>query len=160
MQSSKWPPEYLPTHPEYSWIKEVSSKAVKQAIECGCKAFTRFFKHQSGFPNFKKKDVSDVKMYFVKNNPKDCFCERHRISIPTLGWVRLKEKGICRRQKTAGEFEAELFQKSGTILCICFGRCSGSVGQNRKRHNRRNRDRSRIKRFCHCFEWENLQKHE
>jgi putative transposase len=24
---------------------------------------------------------------------KDCFCERHRISIPTLKWVRIKEKG-------------------------------------------------------------------
>ena len=85
--------EYLPTHPEHSWIKEVSSKAAKHAVECGCTAFTRFFKHQSGFPKFKKKDISDVKMYFVKNNPKDCYCERHRINIPTLGWVRLKEKG-------------------------------------------------------------------
>ena len=45
------------------------------------------------FPKFKKKDKSDVKMYFVKNNPKDCRCERHRINIPTLGWVRIKEKG-------------------------------------------------------------------
>ena len=53
----------------------------------------KIFKHQSGFPKFKKKDISDVKMYFVKNNPKDCYCERHRINIPTLGWVRLKEKG-------------------------------------------------------------------
>ena len=32
-------------------------------------------------------------MYFVKNNPKDCRCERHRINIPSLGWVRVKEKG-------------------------------------------------------------------
>ena len=32
-------------------------------------------------------------MYFVKNSPTDCLCERHRIKIPTLGWVRLKEKG-------------------------------------------------------------------
>ena len=32
-------------------------------------------------------------MYFVKNNPKDCQCERHRIKIPSLGWVRIKEKG-------------------------------------------------------------------
>ena len=46
-----------------------------------------------GYPNFKKKGKSDVKMYFVKNNEKDCVCERHRIKIPTLGWVRLKEKG-------------------------------------------------------------------
>lgn len=56
-------------------------------------AFQKFFKHQCGFPKFKKKDKSDIKMYFVKNNPKDCVCERHRIKIPTLGWVRLKEKG-------------------------------------------------------------------
>ena len=85
--------EYLRKHPEYSWIKEVSSKSVKHSIECGCTAFTRFFKNQSSFPKFKKKGKSDVKMYFVKNNPKDCQCERHRISIPTLGWVRIKEKG-------------------------------------------------------------------
>ena len=24
---------------------------------------------------------------------KDCICERHRINIPTLSWVRIKEKG-------------------------------------------------------------------
>ena len=85
--------EYLPKNPDKLWIKEVSSKSVKRSIENGCVAFTRFFKHQSAFPNFKKKGKSDVKMYFVKNNPKDCRCERHRINIPSLGWVRMKEKG-------------------------------------------------------------------
>ena len=77
---------YIPNNPEYIWIKQVSSKSVKKSIENACTAFTRFFKKQSGFPKFKKKGVSDVKMYFVKNNPTDCFCERHRINIPTLGW--------------------------------------------------------------------------
>ena len=85
--------EYLPKNPDKLWIKEVSSKSVKRSIENGCVAFTRFFKHQSAFPNFKKKGTSDVKMYFVKNNPKDCRCERHRMNIPSLGWVRMKEKG-------------------------------------------------------------------
>ena len=85
--------EYLPQNPDKLWIKEVSSKSVKRSIENGCVAFTRFFKHQSAFPNFKKKGKTDVKMYFVKNNPKDCRCERHRINIPSLGWVRIKEKG-------------------------------------------------------------------
>ena len=85
--------EYLPKHPEYFWIKEAYSKAVTQAINNGQTAFTRFFEHQSNFPKFKKKYKSDVKMYFVKNNPKDCRCERHRINIPSLGWVRIKEKG-------------------------------------------------------------------
>ena len=85
--------EYLPNHPEYSWIKEAYSKAVTQAVNNGQTAFTRFFNHKSAFPNFKKKGKSHVKMYFVKNNPKDCRCERHRINIPSLGWVRIKEKG-------------------------------------------------------------------
>ncbi|WP_288951769.1 transposase [uncultured Catenibacterium sp.] len=85
--------EYLPSHPECSWIKEAYSKSVTQAVNDGQTAFTRFFNHKSAFPNFKKKGRSDVKMYFVRNNPKDCYCERHRIKIPSLGWVRIKEKG-------------------------------------------------------------------
>ena len=85
--------EYLPQHPEYSWIKEAYSKAVTQSVNNGQTAFTRFFHHESAFPKFKKKSRSDVKMYFVKNNTKDCMCERHRIKIPSLGWVRIKEKG-------------------------------------------------------------------
>lgn len=85
--------EYLPQHPEYSWIKEAYSKAVTQSVNNGQTAFTRFFHHESAFPKFKKKSRSDVKMYFVKNNTKDCLCERHRIKIPSLGWVRIKEKG-------------------------------------------------------------------
>ncbi len=85
--------EYLPSHPEYSWIKEAYSKSVTQAVNNGQIAFENFFNHKSAFPKFKKKGKSDVKMYFVRNNPKDCQCERHRIKIPSLGWVRIKEKG-------------------------------------------------------------------
>ena len=101
--------EYIPNNPQDSWIKDVSSKSIKRAIENGCTAFTKFFKGESKFPNFKKKGKSDVKMYFVKNNPKDCFCERHRINIPTLGWVRLKEKGYIPTTKDGYVI------KSGTV---------------------------------------------
>ena len=101
--------EYLLNNSDYLWIKEVSSKSVKKSIEDGCVAFTRFFKGQSKFPKFKKKGKSDVKMYFVKNNPKDCLCERHRINIPTLGWVRLKEKGYIPTTKDGYVI------KSGTV---------------------------------------------
>ena len=101
--------EYILNNPDKAWIKDVYSKAVKKSIEDGCSAFTRFFKHQSVFPHFKKKGKSDVKMYFVKNNPKDCACERHRIKIPTLGWVRLKEKGYIPTTKDGWKI------KSGTV---------------------------------------------
>ena len=101
--------EYLSEHPEYSWIKEAYSKAVTQSVNNGQTAFTRFFNHESAFPKFKKKGRSDVKMYFVKNNPKDCRCERHRINIPSLGWVRIKEKGYIPTTKDG------YVVKSGTV---------------------------------------------
>ena len=72
MDFSKWlNNEFVPENPEYLWIKEVSSKAVKQSIMNGEKAFRKFFRKQSGFPRFKKKNRSDVKAYFPKNNPTD-----------------------------------------------------------------------------------------
>ena len=94
MYFSKWlNNEYIPNNEDKSWIKEVSSKAAKQAIMNGEKAFKKFFKGESGFPKFKKKKNQDVKAYFPKNNKTDWIIERHRIKVPTLGWIRLKELG-------------------------------------------------------------------
>ena len=91
---SKWlNNEFIPNNPEYLWIKNVSSKAVKQSIMNGEKAFKRFFKGQSKFPRFKKKNKQGVKAYFPKNNKTDWAIERHKVKIPTLGFVQLKEKG-------------------------------------------------------------------
>ena len=101
--------EYIPNNPDKAWIKEVYSKAIKKSIEDGYIAFTRFFRHQSAFPRFKKKGRADVKMYFVKNNLKDCACERHRLNIPTLGWVRIKEKGYIPMTKDGWNI------RSGTV---------------------------------------------
>ena len=104
--------EYIPDNQDKSWIKEVSSKAAKQSLENANRTFSRFFKGQSGFPRFKKKSNQDVKMYFVKTDAKAVIrCERHRIKIPTLGWVRLKEKGYIPTTKQGYVI------KSGTVSC-------------------------------------------
>ena len=66
-----------------------------------------FLNIKAAFPNFKKKGKSDVKMYFVKNNPKDCRCERHRLNIPTLGWVRIKEKGYIPTTKDGWKIRSD-----------------------------------------------------
>ena len=101
--------EYIPNNPDKQWIKEVSSKSVKKSIENGYAAFLNFFRHKSNFPKFKKKNNSNVKMYFVKDNKTDCLSERHRIKIPTLGWIRLKEKGYIPTSKDG------FIIRSGTI---------------------------------------------
>ena len=100
------------------WIKDVSSKAVKQSIMNGDKAYQNFFKGLSKFPRFKKKRNQDVKAYFPKNNTTDLTVERHRIKIPTIGWVRLKEYGYiptnAHGQKLYG------FSKSGSLFHFYF----------------------------------------
>ncbi|WP_186668042.1 RNA-guided endonuclease TnpB family protein [Sporosarcina sp. BP05] len=101
------------------WIKEVSSKAVKKAIMNGDRAFKSFFKGLAKFPRFKKKKNQDVKAYFPKNNATDLIVERHRIKIPTFGWVRLKEFGYIPTDATV--INCTLSQKAGryfiAVLC-------------------------------------------
>lgn len=100
MDFSKWlNNEFILNNPEYKWIKGVGSKAVKQSIMNGEKAFKRFFNGESNFPRFKKKKNQDVKMHFPKNNKTDWTVERHRIKIPTLGFVQLKENGYIPTSK-------------------------------------------------------------
>ena len=113
MDFSKWlNNEFIPNNSEFSWIKDVSSKSVKQSIMNAERAFKNFFKGKSKFPKFKKKNKSNVKMYFVKTDSRVIIsCERHRIKIPTLGWVRLKEKGYIPTNPNTHII------KSGTISC-------------------------------------------
>ena len=99
--------EYLPGNPDKAWIKDVSTKAIKQSIMNADGAYKKFFKGEAHSPKFKKKGIDDPKMYFVKNDAKAVIpCERHRIKIPTLGWVRLKEYGYIPTNATI---------KSGTV---------------------------------------------
>ena len=100
---------YLPSNPDKKWIKEVSSKSVKQAIIYGEKAFKNFFKGLSGFPVFKKKGKNELGAYFLKNNKKDFEFYRHKIKIPTLKFVRVKEYGYIPKNANI---------KSGTITKI------------------------------------------
>ena len=97
---------YLPSNPDKKWIKDVSSKSVKQAMIYGEKAFKNFFKGLSGFPVFKKKGKNELGAYFVKNNKKDFEFYRHKIKIPTLKFVRVKEYGYIPKNANI---------KSGTI---------------------------------------------
>ena len=100
---------YLPNNPDKKWIKEVSSKSVSKAMTYGEKAFKNFFKGLSGFPVFKKKGKNELGAYFVKNNKTDFEFYRHKIKIPTLKFVRVKEYGYIPKNANI---------KSGTISKI------------------------------------------
>ena len=100
---------YIPNNSDKKWIKDVSSKSVKQAMIYGEQAFKRFFKGLSGFPVFKKKGKNELGAYFVKNNKTDFEFYRHKIKIPTLKFVRVKEYGYIPKNANI---------KSGTITKV------------------------------------------
>lgn len=75
-----------PTIP--SWLKTVSSKALKQAIMNANGALWAYLKGDKGKPKFKKK--SKYNSFYLTEGIN---VERHRIFLPTLKWVRLKEYG-------------------------------------------------------------------
>lgn len=79
--------------PNNLWIRDAYSKARKKVIMNAEMVFKNFFKGKSKFPKFKKKGKCHTSFYFVKNNKTDCIVQRHRIKIPSLGFVKLKEKG-------------------------------------------------------------------
>ncbi len=112
---------FLPNNPSYDWIKKASSKAIKQSIMNCDKALKKFWKefktdkslknktkkllasgelkkeniklyHFKAFSNFKSKK-DDIKMYLPKNSKTSFEIQRHRVKIPILKWVRMKEYG-------------------------------------------------------------------
>ena len=78
---------------KFPWIDECGSKARRRALDNAETAFQKFFKGKARFPRFKKKRTQDVKLHFPKNNAGDWRIWRHKLMIPTLKHVRLKEFG-------------------------------------------------------------------
>ncbi len=103
----------------FEWIKDVGSKARKKAIMNAHTAFQNFFKGKAKFPRFKKKKDQDIKAYFPKNNQGDWTVERHRIKVPTLGWVRLKEFGYLptNRNVISGTVSQQAGRYYVSVLC-------------------------------------------
>lgn len=89
---SKYVNNVLSKYPSMRWLKSAYSKSIKQAMINCEKAFRKFFKKECGFPKFKKKREF-YGIYLPRNNKTDFSVKRHKVKIPMLGFVRLKEKG-------------------------------------------------------------------
>jgi transposase, IS605 orfB family len=95
-----------------TWLKEVPSKAVKQALIYADRAFKDYFSKRRGKPKFKKKGLSES--FYLIGTIK---VERHRIFVPVLKWIRLKEFGYIPKNITS----VTISMKSGRyyISCLC-----------------------------------------
>ena len=95
-----------------SWLKEVPSKAVKQALIYADRAFKDYFSKRRGKPTFKKKGTNDS--FYLIGTLK---VERHRIFVPVLKWIRLKEFGYIPENVSS----VTISMKNGRyyISCVC-----------------------------------------
>lgn len=82
---------------KFPWLNQCGAKARKKILMNAESAFNRFFAGKTSFPRFKKKARQDVKLYFPRNNSGDWKIWRHKMMIPTLKQVRLKEFGYLPR---------------------------------------------------------------
>ena len=95
-----------------SWLKEVPSKAIKQALIYADRAFKDYFSKRRGKPTFKKKGRNDS--FYLIGTLK---VERHRIFVPVLKWIRLKEFGYIPKNISS----VTISMKNGRyyISCLC-----------------------------------------
>ena len=95
-----------------SWLKEVPSKAIKQSLIYADRAFRDYFSKRKGKPTFKKKGRSDS--FYLIGTLK---VERHRIFVPVLKWIRLKEFGYIPKNISS----VTISMKNGRyyISCVC-----------------------------------------
>lgn len=95
-----------------TWLKEVPSKAVKQSLIYADRAFKDYFYKRSGKPKFKKKGSSES--FYLVGTIK---VERHRIFVPVLKWLRLKEFGYIPKNITS----VTISMQNGRyyISCLC-----------------------------------------
>lgn len=95
-----------------SWLKEVPSKAVKQALIYAERAFRDYLSRRRGKPKFKKKGANNS--FYLIGTLK---VERHRIFVPVLKWVRLKEFGYIPKKISS----VTISMKNGRyyISCLC-----------------------------------------
>lgn len=94
------------------WLKEAPSKALKQALFYADKAFKDYFSKRRGKPKFKKKGSSES--FYLIGTIK---VERHRIFVPKLKWLRLKEFGYIPKNISS----VTISMKNGRyyISCLC-----------------------------------------
>lgn len=95
-----------------SWLKEVSSKAIKQALIYADRAFRNYFSKRKGKPKFKKKG-KDESFYLIGTIK----VERHRIFVPKLKWLRLKEFGYI--PKNISSVTISIKNGRYYISCVC-----------------------------------------
>lgn len=76
----------------YTWLNDISSKAIKDSIINAEKAFKRFFKGKSKYPRFKSKKDKVNSFFIIRDNIHFNTGKKNIINLPILKKVRIRER--------------------------------------------------------------------
>ncbi|HSW86891.1 MAG TPA: transposase, partial [Rhabdochlamydiaceae bacterium] len=98
-----------------SWLKEIHSQVLQQALDDLNQAFSHFFrrvknKETPGYPRFRCKGENDSFRY-----PQGVKVQRNRVWLPKIGWVRFRKS-----REIEGEIKQTTIIKEGNRWYVCF----------------------------------------
>ena len=74
---------------KYSWIKDISIKAIQHAIMDKENAFKSFFKNKKGYPKFKSRKRMNKESYYFINENHTYHIKKNTIILPKLKKIRI-----------------------------------------------------------------------
>ena len=77
----------LKKQPEVSWLKEVDSQLLQQALKDLDRAFKALFERRAGFPRFKSKKRDEPSFRI----PQRIRVEEGKVYVPKVGWVKIRQ---------------------------------------------------------------------
>lgn len=107
---------------KFSWLKEVYTQSLQQAIFHLDSAFIKFFREKNEFPKFKNKHTHRFS-YSIPQGIKINF-ENRRIYVPKIGWIKIrvdrtfegKIKTCTVKQVPSGKYFISILFEDGTEL--------------------------------------------
>lgn len=106
---------FLKTEEATSWLKEIHSQVLQQALDDLNKAFDHFFrrvknKETPGYPRFRCKGENDSFRY-----PQGVKVDQDRVWLPKIGWVRFRKS-----REIGGKIKQAIVIKEGSYWYVCF----------------------------------------
>ncbi len=101
--------------PEFSWLKEIHSQVLQQALKDLDKAFLNFFRRlkkggKPGYPKFKKKGHRESFRF-----PQGVKTEGSKVYLPKIGWVKFRKS-----QEIQGTIQETIIVQEGSDWFVSF----------------------------------------
>jgi putative transposase len=106
----------LKNKPSCSWLKEIDSQLLQQALADCKRAFDNFFEKRAGFPKFKRKHSARQSFRI----PQRVKLENGRVYIPKIGWVAIRQSQPCDLPLKSATFKREATGKWRVSLVVEF----------------------------------------